>query len=100
MARLQGAANSGDGTSADCVTSGAVTSLAIRLKILSALRSFTPLHCPCYRSINLPGERESWQRIAGVEFTESEIFLATIPLPPSFSDLTKQLEGTFSLIFM
>jgi hypothetical protein len=41
VAWLQGAVNSGNGTSADRATSDAVNSLAIRLKLLSALRSFT-----------------------------------------------------------
>jgi hypothetical protein len=43
VARLQGAANSGDGTSADRAASGAVNSPAIRLKLLSVLRAFTTL---------------------------------------------------------
>jgi hypothetical protein len=100
VARLQGVANSGDGTSADRVASGIVNSLAIKLKLPSALRSFTPLRCPCYRSVNIPGMRESQRRITGVGFTESEIFSATEPLRSSSVRLTERFEELHSQIFM
>jgi hypothetical protein len=58
VARLQGAANSGDGTSVDRTASGAV-SPAIRLKLPSTLRSLPRLRCTCYCSVNIPGEHES-----------------------------------------
>jgi hypothetical protein len=56
--------------------------------------------CPGYHSVDLPGERESRRRIAGVEFTESEIFSATVPLQSSSVHLTERIEELRSQIFM
>jgi hypothetical protein len=101
VALLQGAANSGDGSSADRATSGAVNSSTIRPKLLVALRSFTPPLCyPCYGNVDLPGERESRWRIVGVEFAKSEIFSAIVPLQSSSVRLTERFEELRSQIFM
>jgi hypothetical protein len=98
VARLQRVVNFGEGTSADRSASGAVNSPAIRLQLLSMLRSFTSNRATGHESQHWCGSRCGFT--GGEIHCTWDLFQVTVPWELHSLRLTEQVKELHSQICM